>query len=67
MSKPHELILSWESDFSCIALEGDNINQKDVKKVLRKLTEMYSVLTEDKHFYTEENGAECYFASYLLK
>ena len=67
MTKSHEIILSWESDFSRIALEGDNINQKDVKKVLRKVTELYSVLSKDKHFHTEEDGSEWYFAHYLLK
>ena len=67
MTKANELILSWDGDFSYIALEGDNINQEDVKKVLLKLQGMYYPLTKDQHFHTEENGAEWYFARYLLK
>ena len=66
MSKANELTLSWDDDFSYIALEGDNINKKSVGKVLRKLELMYAPLTEDKHF-NKEDGLEWYFAYYLLK
>ena len=67
MSKANELTLSWEDDFSHIALEGDGINQDELIKVLIKLQDMFYPLTEDQHFHKEENGLEWYYASYYLK
>ena len=66
MSKAKALTLSWEDDFSHIALEGDGINQDELIKVLIKLQGMFYSLTEDQHFHKEENGLEWYYASYRL-
>ena len=66
MTKANELTLSWDDEFSYIALEGDGINQEKLKKALLKLQGMFYPLTEDKHF-NKEDGLEWYFAYYLLK
>ena len=66
MTKDNEVTLSWDNDLSYIALEGDCINKKSLGKALRQLHRMYDALTEDKHFYKDDNGADCYLAFYQL-